>query len=164
MNRIDNYKDNIIVSYNGKIIDYGDRTTIDETKNAPLVDFRKKPGVKYTTIMIDPDAPSPKNPTKRFYLHWLIVNQSLDSKGDIVNKYTGPNPPMGTHRYYICIFEQEHNIVISEQIREKFQADEFIKKNIKKKDDNPNDNNPDAIYCTKFTVKAPKDADKDKNF
>ncbi|KAG4378200.1 hypothetical protein GLYMA_18G298900v4 [Glycine max] len=28
----------------------------------------------YTLVMVDPDAPSPGNPTQREYLHWLITN------------------------------------------------------------------------------------------
>lgn len=31
----------------------------------------------YTLVMVDPDAPSPSNPSKREYLHWYAVKQSF---------------------------------------------------------------------------------------
>lgn len=27
----------------------------------------------YTLVMVDPDSPSPSNPSKREYLHWCVV-------------------------------------------------------------------------------------------
>ncbi len=66
-------------------------------------------------IVDDPDAPDPKNP-KMTWVHWVVYNiivdsNSLkieensspgklginDSKGTV---YTGPCPPIGTHRYF----------------------------------------------------------------
>jgi protein FLOWERING LOCUS T len=29
---------------------------------------------KYTLVMVDPDAPSPSNPTLRNILHWLVTD------------------------------------------------------------------------------------------
>uniref|UniRef100_A0A0E0J859 Uncharacterized protein n=1 Tax=Oryza nivara TaxID=4536 RepID=A0A0E0J859_ORYNI len=29
----------------------------------------------YTLVMVDPDAPSPSNPSKREYLHWLVTDK-----------------------------------------------------------------------------------------
>ncbi|XBI80285.1 hypothetical protein VPH35_089499 [Triticum aestivum] len=35
----------------------------------------------YTLVMVDPDAPSPSNPSKREYLHWLVMD--IPEGGDV---------------------------------------------------------------------------------
>lgn len=57
--------------------------------------------------MIDPDAPSAKNPIYQHWLHWLVINNDQN-----ILSYTGPNPPAGSgkHRYQIIIYEQEHSL------------------------------------------------------
>jgi len=36
-----------------------------------------RPPAFYTLVMLDPDAPSPSNPTKREYLHWYLRTEHL---------------------------------------------------------------------------------------
>lgn len=147
MNRIDKFKGNIQVSYNDKIIDYGDKVTKEETKEAPTIKYKKQPDKLYTLIMTDPDAPSAKNPEYRHFLHWLVVNQSETSSGDIINEYIGPSPPEGSgvHRYYICTMEQNHKIKINKSPfpRKKFDIGNFVA-----------NNELTLLACTKFTVKG----------
>ena len=145
-NQLDSYKNGITVSYQGgkKIISYGDELTKQETATEPEISFEKTPGKLYTIMMVDPDAPSRKNPTNRHWLHLLIVNLSTKSKGDIINKYEGPSPPEGVHRYYVCVLEQKDEIKgLNEFPRLKFDVVGFTK-----------DNDLKLLSCIKFTVKA----------
>lgn len=116
------------IKYNDKPIPYGQHLTIDFTKAAPTVLFDFPKGSLYTTIMIDPDAPSPTDPNKRDFLHWLIVNND-----DTIVSYYGPHPPEGLHRYYILIFEQKSTFDsktmrqnINDHTRRNFDTNKFI--------------------------------------
>ena len=143
---MNNYKDNINVLYNGRQLTYDDNITIEESQIAPVVNYNKDINKWYTLMMVDPDAPSPSNPKYRYWLHWLVVNQSTDSDGNIINEYNGPNPPEGSHRYYICILNQPSYISgIKKQERKRFQVSDFV-----------NEYDLKLISCTKFKVKAPK--------
>eukprot|EP00245_Coleochaete_scutata_P011956 TRINITY_DN4539_c2_g2_i1.p1 TRINITY_DN4539_c2_g2~~TRINITY_DN4539_c2_g2_i1.p1 ORF type:complete len:139 (-),score=22.73 TRINITY_DN4539_c2_g2_i1:82-498(-) len=60
-------------------------------------------------VMTDPDAPSPVNPTKREWLHWIVKDipgTGVASQGTEVVPYNGPTPPMGVHRYAFIVFKQ----------------------------------------------------------
>ncbi|XP_018329659.1 protein D2-like [Agrilus planipennis] len=64
----------------------------------------------FSLIMTDPDAPSRKNPTRREFCHWLVVNipgENL-SQGTVLKDYFRPAPPINTglHRYVFMLFEQ----------------------------------------------------------
>lgn len=144
--QLERYKNNFNISFDGKIITYGDKMTKEETMSAPMLNYPKSSGKLYTVMMVDPDAPSPKNPIYRHFLHWLVVNQSDKSNGKVINKYTGPNPPEGEHRYFVCILQQKNKIQgLTEFNRKNFDVTEFTK-----------NNDLDLISCTKFSVKAPK--------
>ena len=51
---------------------------VQQTHQKPRVEMRGSPfGTAedlYTILMVDPDAPTPKDPAFRCYLHWLVVN------------------------------------------------------------------------------------------
>lgn len=75
-------------------------------------------------IMDDPDSPSGK------FIHWLLWNidpatteiiSGVKPKGAIIgcnsegkNKYTGPCPPTGTHRYFFKIYALDKVLDIPE--------------------------------------------------
>ncbi|XP_057960500.1 protein MOTHER of FT and TFL1 [Malania oleifera] len=64
----------------------------------------------YTLVMVDPDAPSPSEPSLREWLHWIVVDipEGMDAtKGKEVVPYMGPQPPTGIHRYVFALFKQE---------------------------------------------------------
>ncbi|KAJ7336616.1 hypothetical protein OS493_011835 [Desmophyllum pertusum] len=99
------------------------------------------PGKKYSIVMVDPDAPSASNPTCQSWLHWIIGN----IKGDDLAKeilttlvkllqitihlvlHQGPGP----HRYYLYVFEQEHQLdnsaKVSASSRCQFSIDSYKK-------------------------------------
>ena len=51
-----------------------------------------------TLLIVDPDAHYPDNPTEKYMLHNLVINND-----EIIWKYKSPNPPMDSapHRYFI---------------------------------------------------------------
>ncbi|XP_027351484.1 protein HEADING DATE 3A-like [Abrus precatorius] len=62
----------------------------------------------YTLIMVDPDAPSPVDPHKREYLHWLVTNipaTTAASFGEEIVRYESPRPTAGIHRIVFLIIE-----------------------------------------------------------
>ena len=57
----------------------------------------------YTLMLVDPDAPSPAEPTFRAWLHWLVVDipggaGKGPQAGRTLTAYKGPAPPKGVHR------------------------------------------------------------------
>ncbi|XP_015943302.1 protein MOTHER of FT and TFL1 [Arachis duranensis] len=65
----------------------------------------------YTLVMVDPDAPSPSEPSYREWLHWMVVdipNGSDVTQGKELVTYTGPCPPVGIHRYVFAVFNQSN--------------------------------------------------------
>ncbi|KAA8519896.1 hypothetical protein F0562_014194 [Nyssa sinensis] len=69
----------------------------------------------YTLVMVDPDAPSPSEPTLREWLHWIVVDIPEGSdvtKGKELVAYMGPQPPTGIHRYVFALFKQDGMMVV----------------------------------------------------
>ncbi|XP_015962885.1 protein FLOWERING LOCUS T-like [Arachis duranensis] len=63
----------------------------------------------YTLIMVDPDAPSPCNPSEREYLHWLVINipETTEANfGEEIVPYESPRPTAGIHRIVFVLFRQ----------------------------------------------------------
>ncbi|KAK7327983.1 hypothetical protein VNO77_22077 [Canavalia gladiata] len=63
----------------------------------------------YTLVMVDPDAPSPSDPTYREWLRWIVVDipeGSDATRGRELVMYMGPCPPAGIHRYVFVAFKQ----------------------------------------------------------
>ncbi|XP_027167969.1 protein MOTHER of FT and TFL1 [Coffea eugenioides] len=53
--------------------------------SAPLVTIGGEPGKFYTLVMIDPDDPSPSEPTLREWAHWIVTDipgGSIASQGE----------------------------------------------------------------------------------
>ena len=140
---LDAYKGGVTLSFNGTVLQYGESTTKELTSLTPKVDFAKEPGKLYTVIMVDPDAPSPDHPTMKYYLHWLVTNVTTTSPGDTVVPYTGPSPPLGTHRYFSCVFMQPKRLSLPTYDRPKFPLMEFVPEYGLRLE-----------TCTKYTVSA----------
>ncbi|CAM6040926.1 unnamed protein product [Sphagnum compactum] len=72
---------------------------------------------KYTLVMVDPDAPSPSNPTLRNILHWLVTDipgstspsQEIWATGQEKMPYLQPAPIEGMHRYVFLLFKQDES-------------------------------------------------------
>jgi len=80
-----------------------------------------------TLLIVDPDAHYPNNPTEKYMLHNLVINND-----EIVWRYKSPNPPMDSapHRYFIRIYKQSNPIKLDKPIaqRNKFDLESFVKK------------------------------------
>jgi phosphatidylethanolamine-binding protein (PEBP) family uncharacterized protein len=139
---LDNYKNFIKLYFGLNEIKYGELLKKQETTIEPTIQFNKKRDKYYTIIIIDPDAPSPTNPTYKYFLHMLKTNSNVNTV-----EYTGPNPPInsGIHRYYTCVFE--HDKPISNTI-ESFSRPNFDLKSYVK------ENKLNILGCHKFTVKG----------
>ncbi|KAI3867860.1 hypothetical protein MKX03_031319 [Papaver bracteatum] len=63
----------------------------------------------YTLVMVDPDSPSPSDPSLREYLHWLVTDipgTTGATYGHEIVTYEAPNPTVGIHRYVFVLFQQ----------------------------------------------------------
>ncbi|KAI3867859.1 hypothetical protein MKX03_031318 [Papaver bracteatum] len=63
----------------------------------------------YTLVMVDPDAPSPSDPSSREYLHWLVTDipgTTGATYGHEIVTYKAPMPTVGIHRYVFVLFRQ----------------------------------------------------------
>lgn len=77
----------------------------------PGLSMAARSGKFYTLTVVDPDAPSPTNPSMAPFLHWLVTNipQGELEKGSMVVPYMGPSPPEGDHRYCFLLYEQPND-------------------------------------------------------
>eukprot|EP00850_Spirogloea_muscicola_P001403 SM000005S17200 [mRNA] locus=s5:740332:741331:- [translate_table: standard] len=74
----------------------------------------------YALLLVDPDAPSPADPSLRSSLHWLITNipgslapgEDVAKKGTEVLPYKGPAPAEGRHRYIFLLYKQAERVEI----------------------------------------------------
>ena len=80
-----------------------------------------------TRLIFDPDAHYPSNPTEKYMLHNMVINND-----EIIWRYKSPNPPMDSapHRYYIQLYKQSNRIKLDKLItqRNKFDLESFVKK------------------------------------
>jgi protein FLOWERING LOCUS T len=60
------------VFYGGRELTCGSELRPSQVANEPVVQITGGGGALYTLVMVDPDAPSPSNPSKREYLHWCV--------------------------------------------------------------------------------------------
>uniref|UniRef100_A0A8C5ZNW1 Phosphatidylethanolamine binding protein 4 n=1 Tax=Marmota marmota marmota TaxID=9994 RepID=A0A8C5ZNW1_MARMA len=83
----------------------------------PIVKFpRALEGATYTLMMVDPDAPSRSEPTKRYWRHWLVTDIKFTCLSlSPPAAYKPPSPPAnsGFHRYQLLVYLQERNEVLS---------------------------------------------------
>jgi len=80
-----------------------------------------------TLLIVDPDAHYPNNPTEKYMLHNMVINNNK-----IIWKYKSPNPPLDSppHRYMILLYKQSNPIKLDKPIaqRNKFDLKSFVKK------------------------------------
>lgn len=104
------------------------------SKDDPIITFNKDDNKCYTYCIIDTKAPITNKFGKTEWLHWLVVNCSKSNNDEkIVMSYKPPTPPKnsGIHKYYICLYEQQNKIDVSEMTdnrenRLNFSMDDFI--------------------------------------
>ncbi|XP_075541381.1 protein D3-like [Dermacentor variabilis] len=115
------------VNYAGVLVSELNKTyTLEQTKNAPQVWLRGylRCGSPYSLLMVDPDAPSRKQPVKRSWLHWMVLNAPSSERfhdGDVAMPYNGPNPPKGSgpHRYVLLVYCQDGAHLSKEEMKPK---------------------------------------------
>nr|QVX19910.1 mother of FT [Adiantum raddianum] len=70
----------------------------------------------FTLVMVDPDAPSPSEPSMREWVHWIVIDipgrSDASMKGREVVPYMGPKPTVGIHRYVFVLFRQRGPMVV----------------------------------------------------
>ncbi|XP_078431235.1 protein HEADING DATE 3A-like [Wolffia australiana] len=85
----------------------------------------------YTLVLVDPDVPSPSNPTLREYLHWLVVDipaTTTEDFGREVICYESPAPTAGIHRLVFVLFQQlGRKTVFPPFFRHHFRTKEFAR-------------------------------------
>ncbi|XP_054918993.1 protein D2-like [Dermacentor andersoni] len=102
-------KNLVVVTYPaGAHVQLGNTLTPEQTADVPDVRVPGDPDRWYTVILLDPDAPSRKDPKMRHWLHWLVVNVP-QGETTTLTKYAGPTPPPGTgeHRYVFLVYKQQ---------------------------------------------------------
>lgn len=88
---------------------------------------------KYVLVMVDPDAPSPSNPTAREWLHWIVAGVELSTdvtpQTPSVVEYNRPTPPEGEHRYVVVAYAQPSDMpeISAPQERANFNVRSFAK-------------------------------------
>ena len=99
----------LMVKYEFNEITPGKKMGQLEVANQPLVYWDSQIGQgPYTLLMVDPDAPDPKAPIYREWIHWMIVNVPGNriNQAQEVLPYQAPTPPRGTHRYNFYLYDQ----------------------------------------------------------
>lgn len=100
-----------VIYENDKKVNFGEELTPRDVKNPPSVTWQSKPDDFYTLVMIDPDAPSKKDPKFGEVNHWLVVNikGSDVTTGNVIKEYLGSGPIYGTglHRYVFLLYQQK---------------------------------------------------------
>ena len=103
-----------------------------EINRKPKIIISEKEKEKYknnllTLLIVDPDAHYPSNPTEKYMLHNMVINND-----ETIWRYKSPNPPMDSapHRYFIQLYKQSNPIKLDKPIaqRNKFDLESFVKK------------------------------------
>lgn len=75
--------------------DLGNILTPTQVQNPPVVEYKAESDTFYTLAMQDPDAPSRREPSRREFRHWLVVNIPGNDivNGETIFEYIGSGPP-----------------------------------------------------------------------
>ena len=102
-------------------------TTLQINRKPKIVISEKYKNNLLTLLIVDPDAHYPSNPTEKYMLHNMVINND-----ETIWKYKSPNPPMDSapHRYFIQIYKQLNPIKLDKPIAQqnKFDLESFVKK------------------------------------
>ncbi|RCV15858.1 hypothetical protein SETIT_3G091600v2 [Setaria italica] len=100
------------VSYGGREMTCGSELRPSQVATEPAVSITgggHDGRALFTLVMVDPDSPSPSNPSKREYLHWLVTDipeGAGANHGNEVVAYESPRPTAGIHRFVFIVFRQ----------------------------------------------------------
>ncbi|XP_078174448.1 protein FLOWERING LOCUS T-like [Carex rostrata] len=118
------------IRYNDKEITNGTGLKASHAASAPKIEIVGSDQRKlYTLVMVDPDSPSPSNPSNREYLNWLVTDipEATDvSFGNEIVSYEGPRASAGIHRVAFVLFKQEvRQTVYAPGWRQNFNTRDF---------------------------------------
>ncbi|XP_020106515.1 protein FLOWERING LOCUS T-like [Ananas comosus] len=98
------------VFYSNRELTNGSELKPSQVANEPRIEIGGRDiRTFYTLVMVDPDSPSPSNPTKREYLHWLVTDIPETTNATFGNEvvcYESPCPTAGIHRFVLVLFRQ----------------------------------------------------------
>ncbi|KAI3867861.1 hypothetical protein MKX03_031320 [Papaver bracteatum] len=88
----------------------------------------------YTLVMVDPDSPSPSDPSLREYLHWYVSFDIPGTTGTSYGQgrmpYKAPRPTVGIHRFVYVLFRQlGRDTVYAPGWRQSFNTRDFVEIN-----------------------------------
>ncbi|KAI8075319.1 phosphatidylethanolamine-binding protein [Gongronella butleri] len=130
------------VVYSGnEHVELGNHLTPAQTAQAPTIMYipaNEEPNALYTLLLLDPDAPSSKDPKFSPYRHWVVGNipaqhqDQVNAAANQVTAYAGPTPPAGTgdHRYVFLLYkqaaQQSYSPTALGQDRRSFKYKDFV--------------------------------------
>ncbi|XP_078174296.1 protein VERNALIZATION 3-like isoform X3 [Carex rostrata] len=99
------------VTYSSRNVTNGYEFKPSAVVEQPIVEVGSSdPSSFFTLVMVNPDAPSPSDPTLREYLHWLVTDipgTAGATHGHEVVSYESPRPSLGIHRFVFVLFQQQ---------------------------------------------------------
>ncbi|CAI0467858.1 unnamed protein product [Linum tenue] len=106
----------LTVHYGSRKISNGCEIKPSAALQKPFVQIlRDAPPAPISSVMVDPDAPSPSEPRLREWLHWygkfFFEMVGFGFVGQELVPYVGPQPPTGIHRYVFALFRQERALM-----------------------------------------------------
>ncbi|CAO3630421.1 unnamed protein product [Cunninghamella blakesleeana] len=129
----------VLVKYDDKQVELGNRFTPQEAVKAPEVTFIPSEEAEYTLFLVDPDAPSREDPKYGLCRHWVATYSPEGSQEQMnithQNTYLGPAPPAdtGDHRYIFLLYKHKlknENIqVLAEKERINFNVKQYADDN-----------------------------------
>jgi phosphatidylethanolamine-binding protein len=108
--------DMTIVYGSTNYVNMGNELSSDCCSTAPKIEYYSPNNELYTLAMVDPDAPSKKNPINKEWRHWgmfkwkynlslilVVINIPGNEiyKGKEISKYMGPSPPKGIYFFFV---------------------------------------------------------------
>ncbi|CAD6229832.1 unnamed protein product [Miscanthus lutarioriparius] len=120
------------ITYNNRLLLAGVELKPSAVVNKPRVDVGGTDlRVFYTLVLVDPDAPSPSNPSLREYLHWMVIDipgTTGANFGQELMFYERPEPRSGIHRMVFVLFRQlGRGTVFAPNMRHNFNCKNFAR-------------------------------------
>nr|QDK54860.1 FLOWERING LOCUS T-like 2-2 [Chenopodium ficifolium] len=71
------------IIYNNEIVTAGGEFLPSQVVSQPRVEVGGHLGTFYTLVIVNPDAPSPRNPSLKEYMHWLVTDIPGNSEASL---------------------------------------------------------------------------------
>uniref|UniRef100_A0A0E0N2E9 Uncharacterized protein n=2 Tax=Oryza TaxID=4527 RepID=A0A0E0N2E9_ORYRU len=118
------------ITYNDRLLLAGVELKPSATVHKPRVDIGGTDlRVFYTLVLVDPDAPSPSNPSLGEYLHWMVIDipgTTGVNFGQDLMLYERPELRYGIHRMVFVLFRQlGRGTLFAPEMRHNFHCRSF---------------------------------------